>query len=491
MSFSKYLKFVKPLRIFRHPAQRAGINHCPYIVLLRFLFMKFYFKKLLQNDGWLENVAVETNKNGLISSIKENSKRDTKSYALPGFQNAHSHSFQYAMAGLAEAHLPAGEQSDFWSWREAMYRLARSVDPDQFEAIATMVYAEMLRHGYTNVAEFHYLHHDKNGNDYNDPAEMGSRLISAAKRTGIGITLIPIFYQKGGFDTPPQEDQKRFISKTIADYQKLYEASEKACREYEHAGIGIGIHSMRGVEPEIISEVAENFPKDVPFHIHIAEQLKEVADCLEIFGKRPVQWMLDNVELSERFHFVHATHLDDHEIKGLAEKSVNVVLCPTTEGNLGDGIFPLHKFQKHGGNWSIGTDSHVSLSPFEELRLLDYGQRLITHRRNIFTDNQTGNSGLYAIRQTTRTGRKAMNNFEKDFFAVGQPLNACIISAEHPLIQTASDDNLLNTIIYSSDETMQKGTVSNGKWKAENGKFTEREKVYEDFVRTIRELGHR
>ncbi len=455
--------------------------------------MKFHFKKLLQNEGWLENVSVEIDGTGLITSIVENSDSSNfvQGYAIPAFQNAHSHSFQYAMAGLAENHSISATQSDFWSWREAMYKLALSVNPDQFEAIATMLYSEMLRHGYTNVAEFHYLHHDKNGEPFSDLAEMGSRLISAAKSVGIGITLIPIFYQKGGFNKPAEENQRRFISETIEDYQKLYEATEKACKDYDRANIGIGIHSMRGVELQTIREVAENFPKNVPFHIHISEQLKEVKDCVEFLGKRPVQWMLDNIELSDRFHFVHATHLDDFEIEGLAKNKVNVVLCPTTEGNLGDGIFPLRKFQELGGNWSIGTDSHVSLNPFEELRLLDYGQRLTTHKRNTFTDSSNGNSGSYAIQQATITGRKAMNNFEESYFAVSQPLNACVISAKHPLIQMTSNENLLNTIIYSSDETMQLGTISKGKWKVVNGKFIDQEIVYRKFVKVLNELKNR
>ncbi len=449
--------------------------------------MKFHFKKLLQNEGWLENADVETDENGLIISIKENSQSGEfiNGYAIPGFQNSHSHSFQYAMAGLAENHSNSKNKSDFWSWREAMYRLALSVNPEQFEAIATMLYAELLLHGYTNVAEFHYLHHDKNGKSYDNPAEMGERLISAAKNAGIGITLIPIFYQKGGFDKSPEENQKRFISATVEHYQKLYEATENACKNYEHANIGIGIHSLRGVEPEALKEIAENFPQNVPFHIHISEQLKEVEDCIKFLGKRPARWMLDNIELSDRFHFVHATHLEDFEIKGLAENNVNVVICPTTEGNLGDGIFPLRKFQDAGGNWSIGTDSHVSLNPFEEIRLLDYGQRLISYKRNTFGEN----SGNYAIRQATISGRKAMNNFERDYFAVGQPFNACVISAAHPLIQTASNENLLNTIIYSSDKVM--GTVVNGKWKAESGKHFKQEIMYDNFVKIIKELKNR
>ncbi len=450
--------------------------------------MKFSFKKLLQNDGWLNDVGIETDETGIIRSINENSSVNSNQIAIPAFQNAHSHSFQYAMAGLAENHIT---DSDFWSWREAMYKLALAVDPDQLETIAKMLYAEMLRHGWTNVAEFHYLHHDKDGNNYENLAEMGSRLINAAKETGIGITLIPIFYQKGGFGLEPNEDQRRFISANIEDYQKLFEASEKACKNYEHANIAVGIHSLRGVEPEIIKEVAGNFPQDIPFHIHISEQIKEVEDCVEYLGMRPVEWFLENIELTERFHFVHATHLNKAEIKGLAETKTNVVLCPTTEGNLGDGIFPLREFQNKKGNWSIGTDSHVSLNPFEELRLLDYGQRLISHKRNTFTDKNNTNSGKFAIKQAVVSGRKAMNNFDENYFAVGEPLNACIISNEHPLIYETSDENLLNTIIYSSDETMQFGTISNGKYVVENGKHFDSEKITEDFRHTINQLKNR
>ena len=427
----------------------------------------------------------------MISSIGaiEFASESILGYAIPGFQNAHSHSFQYAMAGLAENH--AKSQSDFWGWREAMYSLANSVDPDQFEAIATMLYAEMLRHGYTNVAEFHYLHHDENGNPFDNLAEMGSRLVNAAKKTGINITLIPIFYQKGGFDKPPGPDQKRFISKTVGDYHKLFEASANACKDYDHANIAVGIHSLRGVDTDSIKEVATGFPQNIPFHIHISEQLKEVADCVDFLGKRPVEWMLENVELSDRFHFVHATHLNNNEIEGLSKNGVNVVLCPTTEGNLGDGIFPLRDFQNAGGNWSIGTDSHVSLNPFEELRLLDYGQRLVSHRRNIFTDDLNGNSATFAIKHMTIAGRKAMNNFVDEYFAVGQPLNACMVSCEHPLIQTASSENLLNTIVYSSDETMQKGAIVNGKWKSESGKCINYQMIAANFVKAIGVLKNR
>ncbi|MEZ5344842.1 MAG: formimidoylglutamate deiminase [Pyrinomonadaceae bacterium] len=455
--------------------------------------MKFHLKALLQNEGWIENAVLTTDEEGVIRSIEPDQESAgcdeiISGYVLPGFQNAHSHSFQYAMAGIAERHFKDSSADDFWGWRNAMYKIALSVSPEQFESIAAMLYAELLRHGYTNVAEFHYLHHDIYGKAYINPAEMGSRLVSAAKRTGINITLIPIFYQKGGFGKPPEDAQRRFISPDLPEYTRLFEASQKAADEYEGANTAIGIHSMRGVEPETIVAAAEEMPRNIPFHIHIAEQLKEVADCEAFLGSRPVEWMLGNLDLSDRFHFVHATHLTGKEIYELARSKTNVVLCPTTEGNLGDGIFPLRKFHDHGGNWSIGTDSHVSLNPFEELRLLDYGQRTVSHSRNTFAVRGHENSAAFAIDQALLAGRRAMNNYESRYFKVGEPFNACIISDKHPLIQTASKDNLLNTILYSTDETAQTGTISRGRLVSIDGKHIQQDEFVADFVKTMKGL---
>ena len=250
---------------------------------------KYVFKSLLQRNGWLENAIVSVNANGIITAISndsvEISATQFNGYALPGFQNAHSHAFQYAMAGLAEVHQVSAVSDDFWSWREAMYKLALSVNPDQMEAIATMLYSEMVRHGYTNVAEFHYVHHDQNGQPFANLAEMGSRMISAAKTAGINITLVPIFYQKGGFGQAPNDRQKRFISPDIDSYLRLLESSKEACNYYEGANIGIGIHSLRGVEPNDVAEIAKSGPQNIPFHIHVSEQLKEIEDSIRYLGK--------------------------------------------------------------------------------------------------------------------------------------------------------------------------------------------------------------
>ncbi|WP_350292707.1 formimidoylglutamate deiminase [uncultured Croceitalea sp.] len=456
--------------------------------------MKTYqFKAILLNTGWLENAYISINANGIITNISQDKPledvTEINGFALPGFQNAHSHAFQYGMAGLTEKHIGNGTSpDDFWSWREAMYQLALTINPDQMQAIATMLYAEMARHGYTNVAEFHYVHHDKNGIPYTNLAEMGSRLIAAAETVGIGITLIPIFYQKGGFGQEPNKRQRRFISSTIDEYQKLLEASEIACKAYKHANIGIGIHSMRGVAPSNIAEIAKSGPQNMPFHIHVSEQLKEIDDSIAYLGKRPVEWLIENIDLNDRFHLVHATHLNEKELLGIAKHKANVVLCPSTEGNLGDGLFSLSKFQNANGKWSIGTDSHIGINPLEELRILDYGQRLITHKRNTYYSNEQQDSGSYAIEMATITGRKAMNNYNTAFFKVGEYLNACIIDASAPLLSTTSLKNLTSTIVYATDATMQLGSIAYGKMSLNPQKY---HNIKTEFAKTLYKLKNR
>ncbi|MGV6861516.1 MAG: formimidoylglutamate deiminase [Putridiphycobacter sp.] len=462
----------------------------------------YQFKGLLQQNKWMAPAIVTVDDSGAITEISEFPSNQSKcssvkvdhvidAYALPGFQNAHSHAFQYAMAGLAEVHSTDQTPDDFWSWREAMYKLALSISPDDLEVIATQLYAEMLRHGYTNVAEFHYVHHDKNGQHYNNLSEMGERLISAAKNVGISITLIPIFYQKGGFGKSPNEGQKRFISSTIEDYNTLLKACQASAKHYEHANVAIGIHSMRGVEPKDIIKVATSFDQNLPFHIHISEQLKEVEDSIDYLNARPVEWFLNHIDTNERFHFVHATHLTDDETFNLAKSKGNVVLCPSTEGNLGDGIFPLRKYQNYGGKWSIGTDSHVGLNPFEELRILDYGQRLTSHKRNTFYSKEQGDSGLFAFEMALKSGRKAMNNFNENYFEVGQKLNAVLIEANPPLIRSSSLKNIPSTTLFSTDASQQFGTIANGKLVVKNGKHIHAQDVQSKFYQTMISLGNR
>ena len=456
----------------------------------------FQFKSLFLQEKWLTPAYVGVDNDGIIRYLNTIPPEElialeaVQGFALPGFQNAHSHAFQYAMAGLAENH-PTGIDDDFWTWREAMYQCALTVDPDQAEAIAAILYGEMLRHGYTHVAEFHYLHHDKTGKPYANLAEMGERMVAAAKTAGIKITLVPVFYQKGGFGLDPQPRQKRFISKTVGDYFKLFEASKSVLKSYKDASLGFSVHSLRAVDLKDVTETFNQGPKDLPFHIHVSEQKKEVADCLAFCNKRPMQWMLENLPLNERFHLVHSTHLDDSELKQLAKSKANVVLCPSTEGNLGDGIFRMREYVKLGGHWSIGTDSHIGINPLEEFRMIDYRQRLASNFRNTFD----GDAAQYLVNEEIESGRKAMSfietNRKRNHFEIGQPFDAIVYNAQSHLLADTSEKNRLATILFTGDSSRNLGTIVNGKWVVKNQHHIAGRKLRVDFAKAMKELKNR
>ena len=429
----------------------------------------FRFPSILQQLGWTGPVYIGIDDKGIIQYLNTEAPEGVAiegvdGFALPAFQNAHSHAFQYGMAGLAENH-PVGVDDDFWTWREAMYQTALSVDPGQAEAITAMCYAEMVRQGYSHVAEFHYLHHDKDGKPYSNLAEMGARMVAAAKTAGIRITLIPVFYQKGGFGQEPQPRQRRFISKTVDDYFKLFETSKAVIKNHEHASLGFSVHSLRAVDLNDIKTTFQQGPKDLPFHLHVSEQKKEVTDCLAYCNKRPMQWLLENLPVNERFHLVHSTHLDDYEVTKLAASKANVVLCPSTEGNLGDGIFRMKEYTKLSGHWCIGTDSHIGINPLEELRMIDYRQRLVTNKRNTFE----GDAAQYMINHAVMGGRRAMGASSVDNFAIGQPFDAVVFSASSHLFENTSAKNRLATILYTSDTSKILGTIVGGKWIVKGG----------------------
>lgn len=436
----------------------------------------FRFNGLYANSAWLMPAYVGVDDAGAIQYLSDKAPdgvaaETVQGYALPGFQNAHSHAFQYAMTGDAEIH-PAGIEDDFWTWREAMYRCALSVDPDQAEAIAAMAYAEMLRNGYTHVAEFHYLHHDKDGKPYSNLAEMGERMVAAAKTAGIKITLVPVFYQKGNFGQPPTDRQRRFISKTVDDYLKLLDASPATA---------FSVHSLRAVDLKDVKRTLDGGPEKFPFHIHVAEQKKEVADCVAYSGKRPMQWLLSNLNVNERFHLVHSTHLDDNELKDLAPSKANVVLCPSTEGNLGDGIFRMKEYVRLGGRWSIGTDSHIGLDPLEEFRMIDYRQRLTTNLRSTFEGNAAG----YMIDEAQMRGRMAMGISSKSL-EIGQGFDVVVYNSRSPRLSTATKDNLLSALLYHGNSSLTLGTIVNGNWVVKNQRHVEFESIRENFVKAMK-----
>ena len=451
--------------------------------------MKYYhFDGLLLKTGFLSPAYVGV-RNGIVTHLSSTpgsgsaTSERVHGYIIPGFQNAHSHAFQYVMAGMAERHAP-GTSDDFWTWREAMYRCALTMDPDEMESIATMLYAEMVRHGYTHVAEFHYLHHDKNGHPYNNLSEMGERLVRAAQHAGIRITLVPIFYQKGNFGTQPYLQQRRFISTTVDEYLKLLQASASAVSAYNGAHLGFGVHSLRAVNETDIKRLYENGPPELPFHLHAAEQLKEVDDCIRHLKKRPVQWLLDNLPMDNRFHLVHCTHLDDSEVSGLAASGAHVILCPGTEANLGDGIFRLGNYSAKNGRWSIGTDSQISLNPLEDLRWMDYVQRLMTHKRNTFDDG----AGMI-VDMTLNAGRMAMGQNDLiDYFQIGKPFDGVVFNSQTPLLVHRSAQDILPLIFYTSDSSSISGTIVGGEWIVKNGLHRSSEEITIAYAKAVKSL---
>ena len=333
--------------------------------------MNIWFETALVDGEWADRVRVTDA--GAQPNTDPQPRDERHAIGVPGLPNVHSHAFQRGMAGLAEARGPGND--DFWSWRELMYRFVDRLSPDDLEALAAQAYAEMLESGFTRVGEFHYLHHAPDGRPYADPAEMAARIAAAAEDTGIGLTLLPVFYAHGGFGgAPAGEAQRRFLN-TPDSFAKLVESARSLTDV-----VGIAPHSLRAVTPD---ELRAILPLGGPVHIHIAEQMKEVQDCLAWSGKRPVEWLLGEMPVGPDWCLVHATHITDAERSALAKSGAVAGLCPITEANLGDGIFPAAAYLDEGGAIGIGSDSNVRVDAAEELRLLEYGQRLCLRGRNL------------------------------------------------------------------------------------------------------------
>lgn len=367
----------------------------------------------------------------------------TESPFVPPMTNAHSHAFQRAMAGLAES--LAHPEDSFWTWRELMYRFAARIDPDDLEAIATQLYVELLKAGYTTVCEFHYLHHQPDGRPYADPAEMSLALVRAAKRAGIRLVLLPTLYMTRGFDGGPLGERQRRFGHDLDAYVALV----SRLRAESGVRVGMALHSLRAVPPAAMQELLTSpVAAEGPIHIHIAEQTAEVDECLERRGARPVAWLLDHAPVDARWTLVHATHVSPTEITGIVASGANVAICPTTEANLGDGLFPLPEYLAQGGRFSIGTDSHVSTSVVEELRWLEYGQRLARRRRNIAATMATPHVGANLFRAAVDGGVQASGGPDSgdqvrvDPEAVelagatsAQWLDACLFAGNRNLVQ--------------------------------------------------------
>ncbi|SFF98614.1 formimidoylglutamate deiminase [Novosphingobium sp. CF614] len=415
-----------------------------------------YFRTALLAEGWARHVRIETH-GGLVARIETGVPPapgdEVHAIALPGLPNLHSHAFQRGMAGLAERR-GAGDDS-FWTWREVMYRFLDRLGPEDMQGIAALAYMEMLETGFTRVGEFHYLHHAPDGRPYADPAEMAAAIAAAAAETGIALTLLPVFYAHSGFGgLPPGEGQRRFIC-DLDQFARLREGCRTVLAALPDTVLGVAPHSLRAVTSGELAQLLE-LAMDGPVHIHIAEQTREVEDCLAWSGQRPVQYLLDRADVDDRWCAVHATHLTTEECVRLAASGAVAGLCPITEANLGDGLFPAPAFLAAGGRFGIGSDSNVLIDPSEELRLLEYGQRLHARRRNILADaDHTGNgagnrtsSGATLFGAALAGGARALGVAA----GIGQGRAADIVSldANHPSLIGRTEDGLLDGWIFAA-----------------------------------------
>lgn len=430
----------------------------------------YYAERALLPQGWADAVRIEVSFDGFIQDIQTRASSDgaqaLKGPVLPGMPNLHSHAFQRAMAGLAE--VAGNPQDSFWTWRELMYKLVGRITPQQLETIACQLYIEMLKAGYTHVAEFHYLHHDPHGHPYSEPAELALRISQAAESSGIGLTLLPVLYSHAGFGGQPAHDgQRRFIN-DVDGYLGLLESIRAHQSAHARQSTGLCFHSLRAVTPEQMTQVLAVDTRRCPIHIHIAEQQQEVDDCLAWSGRRPLQWLYENVPVDDRWCLVHATHATADEVTSMARSQAVVGICPTTEANLGDGIFPATDYLAQGGRFGIGSDSHVSLSVVEELRWLEYGQRLRDEKRNRLyrLDNPMIGRTLF---DTALAGGAQASGHAIGALAVGKRADLLVLDNNDPYLATAQGDALLNRWLFASSSNPVKDVMVAGQWVIKDG----------------------
>jgi formimidoylglutamate deiminase len=416
-------------------------------------------------EGWARDVLIDIDGDGNIASVMRNTRRDgaerIEGFVLPGMPNVHSHAFQRAMAGLAEARTHPVD--GFWTWRELMYRLAARVTSEQMHDIAAYLYVEMLKAGYTSVAEFHYLHHAVGGRPHERFAETSEFVLAAARKAGIWITLLPVLYRFGGFGSaPPMPEQARFVS-DVSTFVDMVSDLQAYHAPDEDARIGLAFHSLRAVDEPSMRQVLADLDA-APIHIHIAEQQKEVADCVAWSGMRPVQWLFHHAPVDERWCLVHATHLSDAELRTLAASRAVAGLCPTTEANLGDGLFPAASFVAHGGRFGIGSDSHVSVSVAEELRLIEYGERLTAQRRAAFATEASPSPAERLYLDAATHGAQALG-IAAGRIEAGARADLVVLDPESRAMWNVPPERAFDAWVFAGGNDCVRDVMVGGSWK--------------------------
>lgn len=463
--------------------------------------MKLYAENILLSDGWASKQTI-TIEQGIITAINAGMSAGAEiaqGVVIPGMVNCHSHAFQRAFAGFSEQ--GSEGQDSFWTWRKIMYQFLAQLTNDDAKNIAKQLYIEMLKMGYTRVAEFHYLHHDIDGATYSDThndtyshissdtalATMAQAIFSAAKESGIGLTLLPVLYQHSGFgEQAPSVEQKRFINST-EQFNQLVTDCFTLSEQYSNTNIGIAPHSLRAVNKKALLSAVEHvrgLDNQAPIHIHISEQQQEVDDCLSHYGKRPVQWLLDNVELDQHWCLIHATHINEAERKGIIAKQATVGICPTTEANLGDGIFPAAEFLAEQGTIAIGSDSHISVNPIEELRWLEYAQRLIKQQRAILSSNEQVSVGQNLWQQAAKGGAISTNS-NTGCLALGKQADLLVLDSEKTKLFASTNQHLLDSMIFASQQNPVLDVMVNGVWQIKAQQHVDQKQASDNFAKLL------
>lgn len=443
-------------------------------------------------DGWARDVRIGIDRAGTIVALEKNAASAgavrLPGPVVPGMVDVHSHAFQRAMAGLTERAGPAGDS--FWSWRRIMYDFLGRLGPPEVETIATQLYVELLRHGYTSVVEFHYLHNDPSGAPYENAGEMSERIVEAAGSAGIGLTLLPVLYQASDFGgVAPSEAQRRFVLDTPAYLDLVHRLQHRHHRD-PRVRIGIAPHSLRAVTPGALRDavgVARAHDRTLPIHIHVAEQLREVEGCLAWSGRRPVEWLLAEAGVDAYWCLVHATHMTDEEVRGLAASGAVAGLCPTTEANLGDGLFALPGYLAASGRIAIGSDSNVSASPVEELRWLEYGQRLALRARNVAERAQGASTGAALYARALAGGAQAAGQ-NAGAIAPGRRADLVVLDANHPALAGRSGDGLVDSWIFSGNDNPVRDVIVAGEMVVRDGQHAHGEQAAADYAALMRRL---
>lgn len=437
--------------------------------------------------GWAENVRISIDAAGTISNIETDIAGANEGCLLPGMANLHSHAHQRAMAGLAER---AGNTDDsFWTWRKIMYQFLQAIQPEQLHAIASQLYVEMLKSGYTRVAEFQYLHHQPNGQQYDNPGEMSLQTLQAARETGLGMTNLPVHYQFGGFGEQPLGQQQQRFANDPELFLRIVEELQHASANDANVVTGMAAHSLRAVGKQGLSTILASLQKDsaLPVHIHIAEQTKEVDDCITWSGLRPVEYLLDNFKVDQHWCLIHATHMSDNETRAVADSGAVVGICSATEGNLGDGFFNAVEYLKAGGQFGIGSDSHISVSPSEELRWLEYGQRLLHRSRNVLAGGYERSTGRTIFDKAVAGGAQACGH-NSGAIAVGKRADFIVLDTNHPLLCERSGDELLDSWIFSGNSNAVRDVYVGGKHVIQGGHHAQEAAIADRFKSTLKAL---